>query len=268
MADGVCHDPLIMKDGRHRFVRLAWFGFTSSVLSSMFVGCESDPSSPAMTSPDAASIALADGATDSFSGQDAATDAIADAGKDAFVVVHADVTTDFSTIANPNGAWTYGYSLGDPTAADAGAIVVFGAVSNATPDIPAWYDPANVVLGAPGAWRNDSTATINGVVPGEFAMHPGNAGEYAIVRWTALAAGAYAVTLQFKAGDSGDTNGLLLHNGVALVTEDSTSTDAVHELEVTLAAGDHLDVAVGNKGDFRFDSTPVHLTIRSAGVDP
>ncbi|AKV00150.1 hypothetical protein AKJ09_06813 [Labilithrix luteola] len=264
-----------MKDGLQRFVRLGWFGLASMVLSSSFVACESDSTSPLQTSPDAASSEYPAPANNSSSAQDAASDAIADAadasadaGKDAFVAVHADVTTDFSTLANPNGAWTYGYSLGDPRAADAGPLVVFSAVSDAAPDTRSWYDPANSVLGAPAAWRNDSTATNNGVAPGEFSLHPGNAGEYAIVRWTAPAAGAYAVTLQFKAGDSGETNGLLLHNGVALVTEDSTSTDAVHELEVTLAAGDHLDAAVGSAGDFHFDNTPVQLTIRSAGSDP
>ena len=55
--------------------------------------------------------------------------------------------------------------------------------------------------------------------------------------------------------------------GVALVTEDSTSTDAAHELDVMLNAGEHLDVAVGSKGDFHNDSTPVHFTIRNAGSD-
>ena len=256
----------MITDGPHRLVRLVSFALTSVMLSSLFVACEgeSNSSSTLAPSPDAARF---EPPTGSSPGHDAATNPLADAGKDATVAVRADVTTDFATIANPNGAWTYGYALGDPTAADAGAIVVFSAVSNATPSVPAWYDPANSVLGAPAAWRNDSTATANGILPGEFAMHPGNAGEYAVARWTAPAAGAYTVTLRFKAGDSGDTNGLLLHNGVPLVTEDSTSTDAVHDLVVTLAAGDRVDVAVGSKGDFRFDSTPVHLTIRSADVD-
>jgi hypothetical protein len=30
-----------------------------------------------------------------------------------------------------------------------------------------------------------------------------------------------------------------------------------------MAAGDHLDAAVGPKGDFLYDSTPVRLTIES-----
>ena len=70
--------------------------------------------------------------------------------------------------------------------------------------------------------------------------------------------------VKFKEGDTGDTNGLLLHNGVVLVNETSTSTNAVHEIVVTAAAGDKLDVAVGNKGDFTFDSTPVIFSIKSA----
>jgi hypothetical protein len=286
VADGTCHDALIMKDGRRRFIRLTWFGLTSTSLA-MFVACESDPSSPfEMAGPDAASIDLGDARTnpssrpdaadaatdtspeqdaaDSSSEEDAAPDASTEAGEDASVAVNADVAKDFSTLANPNGAWTYGYALGDPTGTDAGAIVVYSAVASAGSDTASWYDPANSVLGAPNAWRNDGATVVNGLAPGEFAIHPGNAGEYAIVRWTAPAAGVYAVTLQFKTGDSGDTNGLLLHNGVALVTEDSTSSETIHDLDVTLAAGDYLDVAVGNKGDFLFDTTPVHLTIRSS----
>lgn len=235
-------------------------GFTSSALFSTIIACVDDPLSPSATLPDAGGSASPDAAKDSTTGRDASADA-------AVVAVDADVSTDFSTLANPNGAWTYGYSRSDPTGGDAGAFVVYTAVSAATPDIAGWYDPANVNLGAPAAWRNTSAVINTSVAPGEFAMHPGMAGEYAIVRWTAPAAGSYAVTLQFKTGDTGDTNGFLVHNGVALVTEATTSTEAVHELEVALAAGDHLDVAVGSKGDFSYDSTPVHLTIRSAGSD-
>lgn len=69
----------------------------------------------------------------------------------------------------------------------------------------------------------------------------------------------YAISIQLEAGDTGDTKGLLLHDGVAIVTEDSTSTDAVHDLDVTLATGDHLDAAVGAKGNFLFGSPPVHF---------
>lgn len=258
-----------MNHGSHRFRHVVSFALTSAVVSAAVFACDPDPDpgSPLTTGADAGRF---DASSDPSPPQDAASEPVVDAGNDASPApsVRADVTKDFATTANPNGAWTYGYSLGDPRAADAGALVVYSAVTNATPSIPAWYDPANSVLGAPAAWRNDSAGAVNGIQPGEFAMHPGNAGEYAVARWTAPSAGSYVVTVQFKAGDSGDTDGLLLHNGVALVTEVSTSTEAVHDLTVTLAAGDRLEAAVGPKGDFRFDSTPVRFSIRSAGLAP
>jgi hypothetical protein len=246
--------------------RSGWIGFTSLVVVSAVVACTSSttPSSDLPSPPvkDAGSVSV-DAATDSIAdvgtGVDAAsTDAAPEA--DSAVVVRADVAKDFGTKTNPNGAWTYGYFTGAPTA---GAPVPFSTVSNATPDIPAWYDPTHVALGAPAAWRNDSTASSNGIAPGEFALHPGQSGEYAIARWTAPAAGDYSVTVQFGAGDTGDTDGILLHNGVAVATDPSTSTGTVHTLKVSMAAGDHLDAAVGPKGDFLYDSTPVRLTIES-----
>lgn len=48
---------------------------------------------------------------------------------------------------------------------------------------------------------------------------------------------------------------------VVLVSEESTSTNTVHDRVVTMAAGDTLDVAVGH---FLDDSTPVNFTICSS----
>lgn len=276
VCDGACQAPPIMKAVRLRFVRVAWIGFTTTVLVAGFAACEDDATSRTTTNQDAAApFEPPDSATaDSAPSSDAAPDAVAppdvsvDAGTDADAApaVQADVTADFSTTnGNPNGAWTYGYTL-SPQASQGAPFVVYPAVSNGDPEIPSWYDPANVSLGAPAAWRNDSAAINTGVQPGEFAMHPGSNGEYAVARWTAPAAGSYAVSLQFKAGDTGETENLLVHNGTVLVTDDST--EAVHDLVVTLAAGDRLDAVVGSKGDFHFDTTPVHLTIRASAGAP
>lgn len=176
--------------------------------------------------------------------------------------VSADFATDFSNVANPSGAWTFGYTAGSPEG-DGGALVAFTTPKEST-GYHLWIDPTHVNLDAPSAFHNASNSTINGVAPGEAGLHPGSVAEYAVARWTAPRAGTYAVKVQFKEGDQGDTNGLLLHNGVVLVNEASTSTNAVHDLTVTLAAGDKLDVAVGNKGDFLYDSTPVIFSIRSS----
>jgi hypothetical protein len=177
-------------------------------------------------------------------------------------VVSADLVADFSSTANPSGPWTFGYTLASPEG-DAGALIPFTTPSSSM-NVDLWIDPTHVNLNAPAIFHNGSNSAVNGVAPGEVALHPGSVQEYAIARWTAPVAGKYAVKVQFKEGDSGDTNGLFLHNGVVLVNEASTSTNAVHDITVTVAAGDTLDVAVGNKGDFNFDSTPVVLSIHTA----
>lgn len=239
-----------MKGLRHRFACLA--GLTSLMVAAAVVACDDDPG-----------IVVGSGLDASTSDLDATVSPPGKIDATTPVVVDADVAKDFALLANPNGAWTYGYFPRDPTSADAGTFIVFSEAAQVSSGEGSWHDPTNSVLGAPAAWRNDKATTSNGVATGEFALHPGPAGEYAIARWTAPAAGTYAVSVQFKTGDVGDTNGLLVKNGVALFTEDTTTTDAVHDLDVTLAAGEFLDIAVGNKGNFDYDSTPVHVSIRS-----
>lgn len=253
---------------------------TVALLSS---ACSDDASAPTPTDADAASLpdstakdatttdvavadtSVADTAVDSATVTDATAEAAADAGSDASADADADAsltsysaTTDFSTASNPNGVWTYGYTTTFPAAdaGDAGTLVVFSTNTNG-----AWFDPNNVNLGAPAVFRNDTGAAINGVAPGELSLHPGNLGEYTIVRWTAPRSGTFSVHVEFKDGDIGDTDGFLLHNGVTLVTEASTSTAGTHDRTVTVALGDRLDLAVGPKGSFLYDSTPVVFTV-------
>ena len=231
-------------------LRAGCLGLTALAIAAAAAACGSETSSSPAVLLDASGV---DGSTTDSGSPDAVVDT-----PDATVV--ADITSDFSLAANPNGAWTYGYIPDGPAigSGDAGALIVFSAVNGGL----SWYDPSNVVLGAPAVFRNDTDASVVFTEPGEFAMHPGNAHEYVVSRWIAPAAGTYAISIQFKAGDQGETNGLLLHNGIAILTEDSTSTNAVHDVTVNLAAGDALDVAVGSKGGFDYDTTPVHLTIR------
>lgn len=229
----------------------------------LVAACEDDASSPG-----AAPVASFDASADAPDGpvrpvedarapEDAGGPEVADA-----AVISADLTLDFSNAANPNGAWTFGYTMGSPEG-DAGALIPFTTPKESA-GLHLWFDPTHVNLDAPSVYRNASNVAVNGVAPGEVALHPGSIQEYAIARWTAPVAGKVAVKVQFKEGDQGDTNGLLLHNGVVVVTEDSTSTNAVHDVQVTLAKGDTLDVAVGNKGDFDYDSTPAIFSIHSA----
>lgn len=247
-----------------RFARFSCLGVIALGLARAVVACENDLSSvPSQPNFDRGP-APGPTPTSSTPPAPATNDASVDSGADASAVVVADLTDDFSKTSNPNGAWTFGYTLGVPSG-DAGALIVFTTTRDVATNVPSWIDPTHEVLGDPCVYRNESGAVFaDGIQPGEVALHPGSAGEYAIARWTAPAAGTYSVTVQFKEGDTGDTNGLFLHNGNVIVTEDSTSTNTVHQRVLVVAAGDTLDVAVGNKGDFLDDSTPVAFTIRSS----
>lgn len=243
-----------------RLVRISSLGFLALGLVRGLLACEDDTTSasPSQSGTDAGFVPSPPSTTPP-------AETVKDGGADANVVVVADLTRDFSKASNPNGAWTFGYSLGLP-GGDAGTLIAFSATSVIATNVTAWIDPSHQVLNDPCVYRNESGAVFaDGVQDGEVALHPGNAGEYAIARWTAPSAGKYAVRVQFKEGDTGDTNGLVLHNRAVIVTEASTSTNAVHDLDLTLAAGDTVDVAVGAKGDFLDDSTPVVFTVRSSG---
>ncbi len=241
-----------------RIARLGSFAAIALGLGRAVLGCEDDSTTAFQPTHDSG-VAPAP----TSSSPPAADGGAVDSGIDAPAAVHADLEDDFSKTSNPNGAWTFGYTVGVP-GGDAGPFIAFTGTRDVAPDVPSWIDPENEVLGDPCVYRNETGEVFaDGIQPGEVALHPGNAGEYAIARWTAPAAGSYSVTVQFKEGDTGDTDGLFLHNGKVLVTEATTSTNTVHNLVVVAAAGDTLDVAVGHKGDFLDDSTPVHFTIRS-----
>lgn len=185
-------------------------------------------------------------------------DGAADAADSAAPLKRYDVNKDWSTTANPNTPWTYGYTrtLGAADAGDAGALVTFSTFSGGT-----WNDPSNISLGAPSVWRNETASTQYGVAPGELSAHPGSLGEYTVIRWTAPASGMAIVHVAFGAGDIGDTDGYVLHNGVTLFHDAQTGSNPVHDTTVAVVAGDHLDVAVGPNGSFTYDNTPVVVLI-------
>ena len=180
-----------------------------------------------------------------------------------------DAVSDFSVTSNPGSVWSYGYSNG-----------VFPAYSLALFDKPtatatylSWTDASYIVFGTPVAWLYLSGSAINGVLPGQMALHPGPLYRaYAILRFTAPSTAAYNVVGQFYAGDSGAMNGSVVHNSnlstplayFSNTTDASTfSFSALH-----LVAGETLDLAVGNNGDYSSGSTPVTMTITTAVPEP
>lgn len=177
-----------------------------------------------------------------------------------------DATADFQTLSNPGGVWSYGYS---PFAGAGYAMTLFdvnGSIGTG------WVMSNYNTLGTPAAFINLG-APVAGVATGQLALHPGPAalGDLAILRFTAPTAGDYTVTGQFFAGDTGSMQGLIIANDDAVhplqTFADTTDASIFAPLTITLAAGAHLDFAVGNNGSFLFGSTPLSVQI-SAVPEP
>ena len=178
-----------------------------------------------------------------------------------------DAVSDFSVTSNPGSVWSYGYSF-----FPAYSLILFDKPTT-TATFVIWNDASYIVSGTPAAWSLLSGSAINGVLPGQMALHPGPSYRgYAILRFTAPSTADYNVVGQFYAGDSGTMNGSVVHNSnlstplayFSNTTDASTfSFSALH-----LVAGETLDLAVGNNGDYGSGSTPVTMTITTAVPEP
>ena len=119
----------------------------------------------------------------------------------------ANVAQDFSIGSNPGGAWSYGWasSLGQSFGLNL-FNWAFGAGSNVALGWSA-ANPANVSDANPsvlyllnGTAQLFSYSTIS-APSGSVNLHPGPAGELAVVRWTAPTAGTYLVSGAFRGND-------------------------------------------------------------------
>jgi hypothetical protein len=172
--------------------------------------------------------------------------------------------------ANPNGAWSYGWS------ASLGAAFTlhtqFLVSPSGYPGIDAWTSGTPGLQLNPGAYVNPATTALTlgtfTAQPGQFLLHPGPVGQYAIARWTSPRSGTYLVRSTFEGIDTGPTttdvhvqhngadvaSGFLNVNGAGNTYPSSVSLSAV--------AGDTVDFAVGygNNG-FNNDSTALSATV-------
>jgi RHS repeat-associated protein len=176
---------------------------------------------------------------------------------------------DFSGTLNPNGPWTYGWS---PTR---GGPFTPG-VGTTDAGLPAWRRALGglpgsfpVILGNP----TDQTVYVGGLVPlraDSLLLHPGPAGENAVVRWTAAAAGSYRIEGRFQGIDPAGTSSdvAVLRNGTALFSRDvnGSAESAPFAIVQSLDAGDVLafTVGFGTNGNYNSDSTALHLRISPA----
>lgn len=187
----------------------------------------------------------------------------------AVIVGPYDLAADFSTAANPNGSWSYGYSttLG-------GSLVLHTSPSPnpAYSTISNWH--TDLGYGVPVILRNSTVSTVTNdtgtivLTPGQLASHPGTSGEFSIVRFTAPTAGLFNVAGSFLGADlvGATTDVHILLNGSSVfagnVSGFGVGSGPAFNTNLSLASGDRLDFVVGwGNGDFTWDSTAIAAVI-------
>jgi hypothetical protein len=185
-----------------------------------------------------------------------------------------DAAADFSPSNNPNGVWSYGVSttLG-------GSMSLYTSASDLS-GMDFWnnsgvtWDPPWVGHNGTGSPINFSSVTVG---PGQLGFHPGANGEISIVRFTAPAAGQYALSSSFSGLDhvGPTTTGVhVLLNGASIfdgaVNGFGPGSGPSFATTLTLAAGNTVDFAVdfGTDGTYNFDSTGLSAKLRALSPIP
>jgi hypothetical protein len=175
-----------------------------------------------------------------------------------------DVAADFSRINNPTGVWSYGWSfnLGSPFILSTDARVREG--------LDTWRGN-RIVDGNPGAYHNatGSPIVLGGTAlfqPGQFGLHPGPFGEYALARWTAPAAGTLSLNAAFVGQDQTTTDAHVLLNNSPIFFSliEGFGSNAAVNINLAIREGDLLDFAVGfgRNRSYSNDTTGLAATLR------
>jgi hypothetical protein len=175
---------------------------------------------------------------------------------------------DYSTANTAGSAWTFGWE-----SAVGGTFTQYDySYTNGNNSLQ-WVDSSiSSGYSIPAVWKNTSTGntTIDGVAYGQVSLHPGESGQFSVVRWTASSAGTYTVSYSFGEGDNGWMSYYIVVDGVVYqYWMDDASTES-GTMTFTLAAGGTIEFIVGaNINDgyyFLFGNTP--LTVTVTGSDP
>jgi hypothetical protein len=172
-----------------------------------------------------------------------------------------DANVDFvPNSPNPNDVWSYGYTT------SLGGAFTPHLEHFSTSDAYGWR--TNLGFGAPAFTYFTSPGF--GILAGETSLHGGPSNEFSVVRFTTPATGPYDLLATWRGpGDTGNTDLYLLKNsngGSLLGSTTSTTISGMIQLyNVSLVAGDTIDLDLGTGGDgFFSDNTPVNLQITSA----
>jgi len=173
------------------------------------------------------------------------------------------LTRDFSREQNPNKSWSYGWTRGS---AEQFTLLTKYQDNGFT----GWFRlPRNSWGVVPAVAANDTKTTLEGVAPGEVNMHPGPSGEHAVSRWTAPGDGHVSVRGKFGAGNPGQVDVRVLHNGNSLFSVLNTEKDEPFTLEIEVRKGDTLDFDLGaGRNGYFSGATPVEAEISWNGAEP
>jgi hypothetical protein len=181
--------------------------------------------------------------------------------------------TDFSATQNPNGAWSYGWSVSQGAA--------FNLATNAftISGLDVWNGGGSEI--DPAVFHNgtSSAITFGGTVTapaGSLIIHPGPSGENAIVRWTAPTTGAYQITGEFVGLDFAyptTTDVAVRHGPSELFSGFINSYDMPLPFSTvrSVLAGETIDFTVGygSNASYTGDSTGLDVTIsQEPGEEP
>jgi len=165
---------------------------------------------------------------------------------------------------NPSRTWSYGFqsTLG-------GALTLFDEKLS---DSQTLTIRRNISSGAPAIWKNISgtnyACCTNLVLPaGKLAIHPGPA-QISVLRWTAPAGGTYQVDVTISPITAATTDIWVRKGNITLHQASHNGNTINYSSAVDIGAGEFIDVAVGNAGNFSSDNTGIDVKIRPSDLPP
>lgn len=184
-----------------------------------------------------------------------------------------DAAGDFSGVTNPNGAWSYGWSVGR------GLGFNLDAVPTNVKGIDVWNYSGTQA--EPDVFHNGTSNIIdpagtNPIPAGGLAFHPGPMGQNAIVRWTAPSTGSYSIDATFTGRDDArgtTTDVAVLSNEITLWSGEVMgylATQSYAAGPVNLNAGDTIDFTVGFGTDlsYAYDTTGLSANVSLIDTTP
>lgn len=170
-----------------------------------------------------------------------------------------DLSADFNIDGNPNGQWSYVYMTHDritepnstdiiPPDTSEVTLMPRAATNHEGALLTCWFHPTN-------NWPYIGIAPTAGICwgapfeAGEIGVHPGNPSEsvMAIARWTAPREGNIVVTGQFEGVAPGTRDFYLIFNHTHVLASQYSAGYSIlpFEFEMTVAAGDTIDMCIG-----------------------